>query len=300
MTPSPAFDGAPFTFEERMAEMAAQSASVFARYQVPGDVEVMEREVSGVPIRIYRPLRVAGELPLLIWMHGGAFIGGSMDMPEGQVTCFEIAHRAKALVVQIEYRLATDDIRMPELQKDALTAAEWVIANRERLGFDANRVFIGGASAGACLAGSLALMLRDRNIPMAGVIPIYGVGHRWRPEPTAQLMKHCTDHFGEKPRELVGHNEWLDPDTSKNREYYPWPADTDKLEKLPPYHFINADFDILRASGEPWAQLLRDHGVKVTEEVIEGSTHGYMNYIPSENAHQDQTLNRMSQIISEA
>lgn len=300
MTPSPIFANAPFTFEEMTARRSAEERETIARYLAPGDVEVMEHKVGAVPIRVYRPVRVAGELPLLLWMHGGAFMGGGLDMPEGQVTSFELSHRASAIVISIDYRLCTDDIHFPSPQQDALSVAEWAVKNHEKLGFNLNKVFIGGGSAGACIAGSLALMLRDRNIAVTGVLPIYAVGHREELAPSAELQKHCDDHFGRPQNLLIGHNGWLDPNPEKNREFYPWPAETEKLNDLPPHYFIHADFDILRSSGEPWAAKLEAAGVNVSEEVIEGSLHGFLNDLPNENPLQNHALDRMAEIIKGA
>ena len=297
MSPSPIFANAPFTFEEMSAKRSAEERETFARYQVPGDVEVMQKNVGSVPVRIYRPMRVAGKLPLLIWMHGGAFIGGGLDMPEGQVTSFEIAHRAKALVISIDYRLCTDDISFPAPQQDALAVAEWAFKNIEILGFDESRVTLGGASAGACLAGSLSLLLRDRRLPVAAVLPIYPVGHRAELTPSDELQRHCDEHFGKPQRLLIGHNAWLDPDPNASSSFYPWPAETEKLHGLPPHFFVHADFDILRSSGEPWAAKLREAGTDVHEEIIAGSLHGFLNDLPAENPLQDRVLDLMAEIV---
>ena len=105
MSPSPIFDNAPFTFEEMTASREAESAATFSRYVVPSDVEVIEKSLGTVRFRIYRPFDLASNPALLLWIHGGAFIGGNMDMPEGQVTSFEIAKRAKSLVIQMHHTI---------------------------------------------------------------------------------------------------------------------------------------------------------------------------------------------------
>lgn len=297
MSPSPLFANAPFTFEEMTASREAESAATFARYQVPSDVTVMEKSLGPVKFRIYRPSGLGVDLPLLIWVHGGAFIGGNMDMPEGQVTSYEIAKRANALVIQIEYRVCTDEIRFPVPHLDCLAVAEWAINNRADLGFDPARVFIGGASAGACLAGSVAMMLRDRKIPMAGVLPIYAIAHRGKLEVDADFQKKVDDHFGSPQRGMEGHNEWLDPDPEKTREFYVWPGDAVDFAGLPKHYFINAEFDLLRASAEPWAQKLRSAGVQVEEEILPGSIHAFLNLVPSESPIHDRALDLMAAII---
>jgi acetyl esterase/lipase len=300
MTPSPLFDNAPFTFEEMTASREAESAATFSRYSVPSDIEVTEKSLGPVSFRIYRPAGAGLNLPLLIWIHGGAFIGGNMDMPEGQVTCFEIAKRANALVIQIDYRVSTDEIRFPVPQLDCLSVAEWAVNNRSDLGFDPTRLFIGGGSAGACIAGSVAMLLRDRKIPMAGVLPIYAIAHREVQKVPKDLQDRVDAHFGSPQRGMPGHNEWLDPEPEKTREFYVWPGEAENYSDLPRHYFINAEFDLLRASAEPWAQNLRDAGIAVEEEFIPGSIHAFLNLVPSESPEQDRALDRMAEIIKGA
>lgn len=297
MSPSPLFDNAPFTFEEMTAAREADSAATFSRYEVPADVSVIEKSLGPVSFRIYRPASAEANPALLIWVHGGAFIGGNMDMPEGQITSYEIARRANALVIQIEYRVCTDEIRFPVPQLDTLSVAEWAINNRSDLGFDPARVFIGGASAGACIAGSVAMMMRDRKIPLAGVLPIYAIAHRDRLNVPKDLQEKVDAHFGSPQRGMEGHNEWLDPDPAKTAEFYVWPGDASNFADLPAHYFINAEFDLLRASAEPWAQKLRAAGIPVEEEYLPGAVHAFLNLVPSESPLQVQALNRMAAII---
>ncbi|MEY4618729.1 MAG: hypothetical protein RL101_915 [Actinomycetota bacterium] len=297
MTPSPIFENAPFTFDEMTASREAESAATFSRYVVPADVTVDEKSLGPVRFRIYRPESAGIDVPLLIWIHGGAFVGGNMEMPEGQVTSFEIAKRANALVIQIDYRVCTDEIRFPVPQLDCLAVAEWAINNRADLGFDPTRVFIGGASAGACIAGSVAMLLRDRKIPMAGVLPIYAIAHREVQEVSEELQDKVDEHFGSPQKRFSGHNEWLDPNPEKTCEFYVWPGEAENYAGLPKHYFINAEFDLLRASAEPWAQNLRDAGIAVEEDFVPGSIHAFLNLVPSEAPEQDQALDRMAKII---
>ena len=297
MSPSPLFDNAPFTFEEMTAAREADSAATFSRYQVPADVSVVEKSLGPVRFRIYRPEQIENNPALLIWVHGGAFIGGNMDMPEGQITSYEIAKRANALVIQIDYRVCTDDIRFPVPQLDTLSVAEWAINNRSDLGFDPSRVFIGGASAGACIAGSVAMMMRDRKIPLAGVFPIYAIAHRGKLDVSKELQEKVDTHFGSPQRGMEGHNEWLDPEPARTAEFYVWPAEATDYAGLPKHYFLNAEFDLLRASAEPWADRLRASGIEVEEQVMAGSVHAFLNQVPSETPVQDRALTRMAAII---
>lgn len=279
------------------ANREAESAATFSRYSVPADVDVVEKSQGPVRFRIYRPINLAPSPPLLIWVHGGAFIGGNMEMPEGQVTSFEIAKRARALVIQIEYRVCDDEIRFPVPQLDCLAVAEWAVNNREDLGFDPLKLFIGGASAGACIAGSVAMLMRDRKIPLAGVLPIYAIAHRERQAASNELQSLVDEHFGSPQKGMDGHNQWLDPHPEKTREFYVWPGDATDYSNLSSHYFINAEFDLLRASAEPWAEKLRQANVPVFEEYLPGTEHAFLNTLPTENPQQDYALDLMAQII---
>src|SRR3954468_914337 len=56
-----------------------------------------------VPVRIYTPDSPSGAG--LVWAHGGGFVGGDLDMREADWTAREIAARAGAVVVSVDYRL---------------------------------------------------------------------------------------------------------------------------------------------------------------------------------------------------
>jgi acetyl esterase/lipase len=142
------------------------------------------------------------------------------------------------------------------------------------------------------------MMMRDRKIPMAGVLPIYAIGHRNRLQVPEDLQQKVDAHFGSPQRGMEGHNEWLDPDPEKTKEFYVWPGDATDYQDLPKHYFINAEFDLLRASAEPWAAKLHAADIEVEEEIIPGSIHAFLNQVPSETPTQELALIRMVSIIT--
>jgi acetyl esterase len=304
--PSPIFANAPFTFEEMIATRSAEEAATLARYVAPTNVVVEHATVPvfgyEIPIRIYRSANSnnQGQAPLFIWHHGGAFMGGGLNMPEAHVTAHEVAARSGALVVSVDYRLCNDDIKFPTPQRDALAVAMWLLRNQVDLNFDPKRLFLGGASAGACLVGSLAMLLRDGGVPVAGVVPVYGVGHLEELAPSEELIKHCEAGLGHPVHLMTGHNAWLMPeDPDECAGFHVWPGSESDYRDLPKHFFIHADFDILRSTGEPWAQQLRDAGVEVIEVVETGTAHGFLNDLPNENLGQNLALDRIAKFIEE-
>jgi acetyl esterase/lipase len=66
-----------------------------------------------VPIRIYRPRNVKRLRVALVWVHGGGFAGGSIDMPESDYVASELAASASVAVVTVDYRLVDERIHYP-------------------------------------------------------------------------------------------------------------------------------------------------------------------------------------------
>ena len=302
MSPSPAFANPPVEFLEGMEAMRKAEAARAAAYVMPAvkmrNVFIQGTDVA-VPVRIYEPEAESDSLrPLLIWHHGGAFTMGGLDQLESHVVSAEMAERANAIVVAVDYRLCDDEIKMPAPQIDARDVAVWCFENSEKLGFDRHKVFIGGASAGASLSASLSLILRDLHIPVTGVILIYPVAH-YRALPVSdELRAHCVGHRVFPDAFKVLHNPYLWPDTSKHNELYPFPGEAADLSGQQKHLVIHADFDTLRATGEPYADQLRADGVEVIESIEIGTEHGYLNLIPSESEGMDRTLNTMVQFIT--
>ncbi|MFD8686241.1 carboxylesterase/lipase family protein [Streptomyces sp. NPDC059651] len=96
----------------------------------------------------------AGERrPVLVWLHGGAFLGGSGDDYGAE----QLAVRGDSLVVTVNYRLGVFGyFGHPALGSappfglaDQQAALRWVRANAERFGGDPDAVTLFGESAGA-------------------------------------------------------------------------------------------------------------------------------------------------------
>src|SRR5689334_18476325 len=107
-----------------------------------------------------------GARPVLVWIHGGAFVGGSGSVPWYDGESF--ARNGDVVVVSINYRLgALGFLHVGHLLGEAyadsgsagiadqLTAIEWVRDNIAAFGGDPNRVTIFGESAGGMSVGSI-------------------------------------------------------------------------------------------------------------------------------------------------
>lgn len=97
------------------------------------------------------PARTAGR-PLLVFIHGGYW--QSLDKSDfSYVAAPYLQHDVNVAVVN--YRLAPD-VGMAEIVRDNRDAVAWLYRHAAELGFDANRIFISGHSAGGHLTATLA------------------------------------------------------------------------------------------------------------------------------------------------
>ena len=271
LAPQPAdtdFDAALVT---RLEDQAAAG-----HYERP-EAETEDLEVPGphgpVRVRIYRPEDARG--PVLVWCHGGGFVGGDLDMPEADATAREMCTRADATVVSVDYRLATHGVHYPVPHDDVLAAYDWAV---EALGRGAP-CFIGGGSAGGNLAAGVALKLRDQDRSPAGALLLYPALHPVLPSPSEELagklaLLSRAHSFSPESMRLTCENYLGAPLSEADGYAMPGIAD---LDGYPPTLVINCEYDGLRASGEAFTTALQAAGVTVQQLLALDVLHGHIN-----------------------
>jgi para-nitrobenzyl esterase len=119
-------------------------------------------------LNVWTPAKHSGALPVLFWIHGGAFLGGS-----GAIEIYDGRHLAERgiVVVTINYRLGPFGfLALPQLRAespeagsgnygllDMIAALRWVHENIGAFGGDPNEITIAGQSAGAAAVNDLGV-----------------------------------------------------------------------------------------------------------------------------------------------
>ena len=114
-------------------------------------------------LSVWTPDPDARGLPVLVWIHGGAFVNGSSAVPLTDGSAFA---RDGVVTVALNYRLGAEGFALlpdapPNLGLlDQVAALEWVRDNVAAFGGDPDEVTVAGESAGAMSIGALLAMPR--------------------------------------------------------------------------------------------------------------------------------------------
>ncbi|MET9992740.1 alpha/beta hydrolase [Streptomyces mutabilis] len=235
-----------------------------------------------IPVRRYRP----GGPPVgtLVWLHGGAFSHGGLDQRESHAVGAALV-RHGVEVVAVDYRRVPrwnpwrdprpgrlPGVRFPVPLDDVVDAFGAV--SRER-----GPVLLGGASAGACLAAAAALRMEaEENALPAGLVLAYGTFHAALPPVSAELRgrlrgRHGLAQFRPDTVRRMNHNYAGSAEAMALPFAFPGGH---RLPPLPPTLMVDADRDVLRASGEAFAGELAASGTVVTHRVVQEAPHGFL------------------------
>lgn len=258
--------GGPLIHESDPQEFRAWYA---ARVLPSADVvdEVRDIDAGGIPARLYRP-RTDKNLGLLVYYHGGGWVIGDLNTHDG--ICRSLASRTGHGVLSIDYRMGPEH-RFPAAVEDALCAVRWAYENAEALGINADRIAVGGDSAGGNLA---AIVAQQRPVPLVFQLLIYPAT-----DLTQSFDSHTENAAGpvltaQAMQWFIGH--YMDDKTDKKDPLAsPYFAPDAFLKGAPPALVITAEHDPLRDEGEAYGRRLIENGVSTSIVRYYGMYHGF-------------------------
>ncbi|MFZ5353678.1 MAG: alpha/beta hydrolase [Bacillota bacterium] len=118
------------------------------------DVPYIEDGIKEHMLDMYYPEAVSGQLPVIMFIHGGGFVSG--DKKFVRQYCMTLADKGY-IVFNVNYRLAPK-YQSPAQIKDIIAALEWVEKNCSKYNGDPDAIVLAGNSAGAYLAGMAAVL----------------------------------------------------------------------------------------------------------------------------------------------
>ncbi len=249
------------TAENRRAIMNRALQSRTAIPGLPNRAEVRDIEVySHRNARLYTPPDALAPLPVLLYMHGGGWVIGSLATHDP--FCRLLCDASGIKILSIDFRLAPD-YPFPAGLNDTLSAWHWLVDNASEIGGDPQRLALGGDSAG----GNLAAVAANRLCTTVDTV-----------QPAAQLLLYpVTDHPS------AGHASYTECATGCGLEasvmQWFWdqyvsgvsaadpnvsPLRLKEFPSLPPTLVATAEHDPLRDEGIAYAEKLQGAGVAVT------------------------------------
>lgn len=276
-------------------------------------------------LRVYPATAPNGSI--LVWLHGGAFMFGTLAMPEADETARRLSDLG-ITVVSVDYTLGPLDALAVLPAPDAETpgpdpetfAAEiaaagprspyptaslqtveaftWAREHAAEWGGDPERVSLGGASAGGNLAAGAAVRLRDAGGPCpAALLLVYPVLHAQLPDADDELivlLEGLPARLTFPPEVTTAINAGYLAGASPD-EIYAFPGGHD-MRGMPRTLIVTAERDRLRTSAEAFASDLALGGVDVQLVKERDALHGYLNEVGHPAA--EDTLRRAAELVS--
>ena len=243
------------------------------------NILMSKENINGVNCRVYKKEGLKENLPCIVYIHGGAFIGGSLDVSENPGKL--IAEGINGIVISIDYSLAPEN-PYPLGLNDCRKVVEYIEENNFLYGIDKNKIGIVGESAGANLATIVAN--ENSNIKFQGLVyPVVTFIEKnpffnWDIDLYENLYKeekiynfinslrNCEDLVQKLyiQRELDPRREDLSPIFNKN------------LSKAKKTLIAVSEYDYLRVQGEAYGKLIHKAGVETKIIRYEGVNHAFL------------------------
>ncbi|EMW1041228.1 TPA: alpha/beta hydrolase [Citrobacter freundii] len=262
--------GRPSSREQNIDDRrAAYIASTALAGETETRVQVEDIELDAIAFRVISPRGSTGNLPCVIYYHGGCFVSGGFATHDNQLR--QLAWYSGCRVIAVQYRLAPEHT-FPAAHNDAETGANIIWKYAQKLGVDRDNITLAGDSAGGHLALVTALRLKPaRQWQPAQLMLIYPML-----DATASFASY--DHNGRdyiitRDTLLSGYEMYMPKTDPLHPEVSPlWRKD---FNGLPPTHIITAEFDPLRDEGEALYQRFLEQGVECSCQRYLGVIHGF-------------------------
>jgi acetyl esterase len=256
-----------------IAEQRARYEAFWRRYNAPrpAGIEATDFNVLGlsghVPVRLYRPARVSGPAPVIVYCHGGSWMFGGLDSHD--LSTARLALHSEAAVLAVDYRLAPEH-KYPAALQDAWDALNWVAEQGTERNLDPRRLAVAGDSAGGALAAGMALMARDRGGPLLRAQGLIYPALRAERVPTGiaspgldqMAVSSAVGAYLSSPRDAE------DP--------YAMPLVASDFTRLPPAVICTAELDVVLPDALDYAASLDAAGVPQRLIVAHGLPHTFL------------------------
>jgi acetyl esterase/lipase len=221
-----------------------------------------------IPYRLYAPEGHA-PAPGFIFFHGGGMVAGSIATHDRVAAA--LAEATGCRLISVDYRLAPEH-KFPAAIEDAIAATEFVARNGAGLGIDAEKLVIGGDSAGATLAAVVcqhALRHGPAIVAQCLICPVLDFE-----EISPSREKFAQNYLIDRLTLEADLADYL-PDGTDPADVRISPLRALHVAGLPTAIIHTAEFDPMRDEGNAYARKLLAAGVSVEHVCHDGMIHNF-------------------------
>lgn len=221
---------------------------------------------------IYHPENINESIPVILWIHGGGYVGGSKDSRQDYGMALA---EAGYLVANINYTLAPEQL-YPGPIFQANEAIAYLKQHAAQYGGDMERLFIGGDSAGAQIASQVAAVISNAELANTlGILPAIAAEHL----NGALLMCGLFDMQTVRTTEFPNIDKFLAAYTGVEPfESYQRIDELSTVNHItpayPPVFITVGDADPFFSQSEELVSILQSHQIAVDSVFFKGSNKG--------------------------
>jgi acetyl esterase len=220
---------------------------------------VLDGPFGEIAIRMNYP-SLDQELNCIVFIRGAGFWAGGLD--SHTTTTRNLANLSRCVVCAIDYK-RTPEFRFPTQRDEILVVLGWLQKNQQNLGIKSKQFVLFGESAGATIALSVAMKLRDeKNSIIAGLCLFYA--NAAGPKPTLRAYSKWVWE------QYLGYSG-----VSVDSNAVPL---LDSLENMPPTWIGVGDGDPLLEDSQQLYEKLSKATDKVTLKVYPELPHAFLMY----------------------
>jgi len=223
-----------------------------------------------IAYRLYAPATEDGAAPGFVFFHGGGMVAGSIETHDRVAAA--LASATGCRLISIDYRLAPEH-KFPAAVEDAIAATEYAARNPHLFGIDAERLVVGGDSAGATLAAVVCQHARRHaGLAISAQLLICPVLDFEETSPSREAF--AEHHLIDRATLQADLADYL-PDDADPADPRISPLRALNLKGLPTAIIHTAEFDPMRDEGNAYARRLLASGVAVEHICHDGMIHNF-------------------------
>ncbi len=223
--------------------------------------------IQGVPVAWVKPVAAASKV--LLYLHGGAYVTGSIETHKNLAGTLVRQAGIQALV--LDYRLAPEH-PYPAAMEDVVAVYRYLLEN----GYTSEDIAIGGDSAGGGLSVAVLLYLRDHHLPLPNCaillcpwLDLTNTSATYQINKDIMLRKEDLDHA---VRNYTAGKESIT---------HPYVSPLyGRMKGLPPVLIHTGGRDVLQGEGMQFVASAREEGVSVEHFNEPNGIHVWHAYYP--------------------